>query len=355
MVASRRPGIRRAPRARVPGPHGPVYIGVVGERMLAAQYETSGSRAGEIAIVELERPRPGPGEVLVRVRLSGVNPTDVGSRAGRTFDPGHERVVPHHDGAGEIVAAGAGVPAARVGERVWIWLAQWRRWQGTAAQWVALPSAQAVALPDGASLELGAGLGIPAMTAHRCLHADGPIEGRTVLVHGGAGAVGHAAIELARFAGARVAATVSSEEKERLAAAAGAELVLDYRTGDVVAALRDWAPDGVDRIVEVALGANAGLDAEVIGHGREIVSYGAPDRPVEVSRALMYRNAGVRFVLVYTMPEGAKEAAVAGITRALEAGAMTALPALRFPLERIDDAHEAVRSHAVGKVLVELP
>jgi NADPH2:quinone reductase len=131
--------------------------------------------------------------------------------------------------------------------------------------------------------------------------------------------------------------------------------VLDYRAGDPLPALRAWAPDGFDRIVEVALGANAALDAEVIGHGREIVSYGAPDGPVEVSRALMYRNAGVRFVLVYTMPASAKEGAVADITRALEAGALTPLPALRFPLERIDEAHDAVRSHALGKVLVELP
>jgi len=325
------------------------------EQMLAAQYETSGPHQGEIAIVELDRPVVGPGEVLVRVHVSGVNPTDVGSRAGRTFDPGHERVVPHHDGAGEVVAVGDGVPRQRVGEQVWLWLAQWRRAQGTAAQYIALPSSQAVPLPAGASLDLGAGLGIPAMTAHRCLFADGPIDGMTILVQGGAGAVGHAAIELGRFGGARVATTVSSEEKARLAAAAGAELVVDYRAGDAIGPLRHWAPDGIDRIIEVAVGGNAELDSEVIAHGGEVISYGAPDKPIAVPRELMFRNAGVRFVLVYTMPEAAKHHAAADITRALRAGALTALPAVRFPLKEIDAAHEAVRSHAVGKVLVDLP
>jgi NADPH:quinone reductase len=323
--------------------------------MLAAQYETSGARQGEIRIVELERPVAGPGEVLVRVRVSGVNPTDIGSRAGRTFDPGHERVVPHHDGAGEIVAAGDGVPAERVGERVWLYLAQWRRSQGTAAQFIALPSAQAVALPVGTALDLGAGLGIPAVTAHRCLFADGSIAGTTVLVAGGAGAVGHAAIELARWGGARVASTVSSQEKERLAAAAGAELVVNYRSADAAEVLRRWAPDGVDRVIEVAIGANAELDAEVIAPNRDVISYGAPDKPITVPRALMVKNAGIRWVLIYTMPDPSTQRAVEDITTALEQGALTALPAVRFPLEEIDAAHEAVRGHAVGKVLVEIP
>jgi NADPH2:quinone reductase len=310
---------------------------------------------GELEIVEIDRPQPGPGEVLVRVRVSGVNPTDVGSRAGHTFDPGHVQVVPDHDGAGEVVEVGQGVPAERVGERVWLWLGQWRRALGTAAQFIALPAAQAVALPAGASLELGAGLGIPALTAHRCLLAAGPIEGRSVLVQGGAGAVGHAAIELARFAGARVAATVSSPEKAALASAAGAELVVDYRAQDVVAAVREWAPDGVDRVVEVAIGANIAVDAELIKPFHDISSYGRPDVPFVAPRTMMVKNSGIRWVLVYTMGEAAIAAAVADITRALEAGALTALPAIRFPLEEIAAAHDAVRDGAVGKVLVDIP
>jgi NADPH2:quinone reductase len=293
--------------------------------------------------------------VLVRVRVSGVNPTDWGSRGGRGFNPPFEHVVPHHDGAGEIVAVGAGVDPARVGERVWLWLGQWRRAQGTAAQLVALPSAQAVPLPDGASLELGAGLGIPALTAHRCLFADGAIDGATVLVQGGAGAVGHAAIELARLGGARVAATVSSDEKAGLAEAAGADLVVNYRSDDVAAALRAWAPDGVDRVIEVAIGTNVEVDASVLTDGGTIVSYGAPDRPIVPPLELMVRNGLVRFVLVYTMPDEAKAKAVADITSALRQGALTALPAVRFPLAETDAAHAAVRDHAVGKVIVDLP
>jgi NADPH2:quinone reductase len=325
------------------------------DTMLAAQYATSGPALGELEIVELPRPVPGPGEVLVRIRVSGVNPTDVGARSGRAFDVSHDLVVPNHDGAGEVVAVGQGVSASRVGERVWLYLAQWRRAQGTAAQWIALPSEQAVALPGDTSFDLGAGLGIPALTAHRCLFADGPLDGTTVLVAGGAGAVGHAAIELARWGGARVAATVSSEEKARLAAAAGADLVVNYRADGAVEAIRGWAPDGVERIIEVAIGGNAELDADVMAADHEIISYGAPDKPIAVPRALMFKNGAVRFVLVYTMPEAAKRQARADITEALRAGALTPLPAVRFPLEQIEAAHDAVREHAIGKVLVDIP
>jgi NADPH:quinone reductase len=325
------------------------------DRMLAAQYDTSGARMGELRIVELPRPQAGAGEVLVRLHVCGVNPTDVRTRSGQGFDPGHRQVVPGHDGAGEIVAVGEDVPHSRVGQRVWLYLSQWRRPQGTAAQWIALPSKLAVELPAATPFDLGAGLGIPALTAHRCLFADGPIVGAQVLVAGGAGAVGHAAIELARWGGARVATTVSSEEKERLAAEAGAELVVSYRGEGAVETIRAWAPEGVERIVEVALGANAALDAEVIAPGREIISFGAPDKPLEVPRALMVKNGAVRFVLVYTMPEAAKRQAVEDITDALSRGALSALPAIRFPLEQIEAAHEAVRQHAVGKVLVDLP
>jgi NADPH2:quinone reductase len=325
------------------------------DRMLAAQYETSGPALGELSIVELPRPEASHGEVLVRLRVSGVNPTDVGARSGRAFDTSHPRVVPNHDGAGEIVAVGDGVAASRVGERVWLYLSQWRRAQGTAAQWIALPSEQAVALPGDTPFEVGAGLGIPALTAHRCLFADGSVEGATVLIAGGAGAVGHAAIELARWGGARVAATVSSDEKARLAAAAGAELVVNYRTENAVEAIRSWAPDGVERIVEVAIGANAELDAEVMAANHAIASYGAPDKPIVVPRALMVKNGAVRFVLVYTMPEPAKRQAVEDITEALRQRALTALPPVRFPLEQIEAAHEAVREHAIGKVLVDIP
>src|SRR5215471_17988480 len=174
------------------------------DRMRAALYDRYGTAADVIRVTDIDQPQPGPGEVRVKVEYSGVNPTDWKSRSGATARPIDVFQIPHHDGAGVIDAVGSGVDPARNGQRVWIWLAAARRRWGTAAQWSVVPARQAVPLPDGASAELGASLGVPAMTAHRCLFADGPIAGQTVLVAGGAGAVGHFAIELAKHAGARV-------------------------------------------------------------------------------------------------------------------------------------------------------
>ncbi len=323
--------------------------------MLAARYPTGGESAGALAVVEMARPEPGPGEVLVRVRVSGVNPTDWKVRRTGGNAKVAEDVVPNQDGAGEIVAVGDGVDPGRVSERVWLWEGQWQRPQGTAAQWIALPAHQAVALPANASFGLGAGLGIPAITAHLCLFADGPLADAQVLVHGGAGAVGHAAIELARWRGARVATTVSSDEKAELARAAGAELVVNYRSEPAADVIREWAADGVSRIVEVNLPANAALNTEVLADGGVVSCYVAPDRSVELSRSLMVLNAHFSFVLVYTAPLEAKLAAVADISQALREGVLTALPEHRFTLEQIAAAHDAVEQGATGKVLVEIP
>ncbi|HEY1322078.1 MAG TPA: NADPH:quinone reductase, partial [Streptosporangiaceae bacterium] len=200
--------------------------------MRAALYRDMGEAAEVFQVEEVDRPEPGPGEVLVRVHASGVNPTDYKARSGAVPRPIDDFQIPHQDGAGVIEAVGAGVDPRRVGERVWLWLAAaGRRW-GTAAEWTALPARQAVPLPDGASFELGASLGVPAMTAHYCLFSDGPVNGQTVLVAGGAGAVGHFAIELAKRAGARVVTTVSSPDKAALAEKAGADLVVNYRSPD---------------------------------------------------------------------------------------------------------------------------
>ena len=324
--------------------------------MLAAQYRTSGDHAGELQIARLDKPEPGPGEVLVRVHVSGVNPTDWKSRkgGGRTT-ANFDAVVPNQDGAGVIEAVGEGVDGARVGERVWLWEAQWQRAQGSAAQWIALPSEQAVPLPDDLSFHFGAGLGIPAMTAHRCLTADGPVDGEAVLVTGGAGAVGHAAIELARHLGARVAATVSNDEKARLAEAAGAELVVNYRRDDVAEAVRDWAPDGVARVVDVDLVANLDASVAVLAANGAISGYAISQDELSLPRQLMSLNAVLRCILVYTMPGEAKRRAVADISAALRAGALTPLPEHHFPLEEIAAAHDAVEQGAVGKVLVDVP
>jgi NADPH2:quinone reductase len=325
--------------------------------MLAAAYLTSGPGEGVLESRELPDPAPGPGEVRVRVAVSGVNPTDwKARRSGRHGASDAPEIVPNQDGAGTIDAVGEGVDPARVGQRVWLYEAQWRRSRGTAAQHIALPAGQAVPLPDSASFDLGASIGIPAMTAHRCLFADGsPPTGAPVLVHGGAGAVAHAAIELAVWNGVRVATTVSSDEKARLARAAGAELVVNYRAEDVVSALREWAPDGVTRIVDVDPVTNLGLDAQVLAPGAAISCYAGAGAATELPWALMSLNATVEFVLVYTMPLDAKRAAVADISRALEDGVLTTLPLHRFALEQAAAAHDAVEAGAIGKVLIDIP
>jgi NADPH2:quinone reductase len=322
--------------------------------MRAALYETYGAAADVLRVTDVERPEPGPGEVRVRIELSGVNPTDWKSRGGTTARPIDGFQIPHHDGAGVIDAVGDGVDALRAGQRVWTWLAAaGRRW-GTAAQWSVVPARQAVPLPDGASAELGASLGVPAMTAHRCLFADGPIEGQTILVAGGAGAVAHYAIELGRRAGARVVTTVSSAEKADLAAKAGADLVVNYREPGAARQIRDFAAGAVDRVVEVALGANLELDLSVLRPGGHIVTYAAepgPDPALPV-RACMTANVVLRFMLLYGVPPEALDQAVADITTALQAGALTELPAHRFGLDDVVAAQDAVQAGAVGKVFV---
>jgi NADPH:quinone reductase len=323
--------------------------------MKAAVYRAHGTAADSLQVEEVDRPEPGPGQVRVRMQFSGVNPTDWKSRSGATPRPIDVFQVPHHDGAGTIDAVGAGVSAERVGQRVWTWMAAaGNRW-GTAAQWSVLPARRAVPLPAGASAELGASLGVPAITAHRALFADGPVDGKNVLVAGGAGAVGHYAIELAKFAGGRVAATVSGPEKARLATKAGAGLVVNYRDADAVSQLREWAPQ-MDRIVELALGANLDLDLGVSGPGTYIADYAAEATdPVLPVRRCMTANVTIRFILLYSMPAEAADKAVADISQAVAAGALTELPVTRFPLDQVAAAHDAVEAGAVGKVLIEIP
>lgn len=323
--------------------------------MKAALYRSYGSAADTLRVEDVDKPEPGPGQVRVRMQLSGVNPTDWKSRSGATPRPIDEFQVPHHDGTGVIDAVGPGVDAGRVGERVWTWMAAAGNQWGTAAQWSVLPARQAVSLPDGASAELGACLGVPAMTAHRALFADGPVEGTSVLVAGGAGAVGHYAIELAKFFGARVATTVSGPAKAELAAKAGADLVVNYRDADAADQLRAFAPQ-MDRIVELALGANLDLDLAVSGPRTHIVDYAAEvTDPILPVRRFMNANVTLRFILLYGVPAEAADQAVTDISQALQAGALTELPVTRFGLDQVAAAHEAVEAGAVGKVVVEIP
>ena len=323
--------------------------------MRAIWYERPGPAAEVLNFGELPDPEPGPGEVRVRVALSAINPTDV-KRRERGREVGlFARIIPHNDGAGVIDRVGEGVPAQRLGARVWIFGAQAGRPFGTAARFVVLPERQAIRLPDVATIEDGACLGIPAVTAHRCLFADGPVDGKAVLVAGGAGAVGHFAIELAKQAGARVVSTVSSPEKAELASKAGADRVVNYRDGDAAEQIRAFA-QRMDRIVEVALGANTELDLAVSGPGTVIVTYAAePKDPVLPVRACMTANVVLRFILLYGVPRPSLDQAAREVSAALAVGALSELPLHRFPLDDIAAAHEAVEAGAVGKVLVDIP
>jgi NADPH:quinone reductase len=319
--------------------------------MRAALYESHGSARDVLRVTEVDRPEPGPGQVRVRIEASGVNPTDWKSRSGATPRPMNGFQIPHQDGAGVIDAVGEGVDRGRVGERVWVWLAAAGQPWGTAAEWSVVPAEQAVLLPDGVSAELGASLGVPAVTAHRCLFADGPVADKNVLVAGGAGAVGHFAIELAKHGGARVISTVSGPPKAELAAKAGADLVVNYTEPDAVDQIRPYAP--LDRIVEVALGANLQLDLALSGAQTHIVTYAAePQDPLLPVRACMTANVTLRFILLYTAPRAALLQAAADITQALRDGALTELPVTRFSLDQAAEAHEAVEAGAVGKVIV---
>jgi NADPH2:quinone reductase len=330
--------------------------------MRAAVFRQPGPSAEVLRVEEVPTPEPGPGQVRVRMAVSGVNPTDWKSRSGATPLPlGADFQVPNQDGAGVIDKVGEGVDGSRVGERVWLYLAAWQNRYGTAAEYTVVPQERAVALPDHVSFDLGANLGVPALTAHRCLYADGDIEDRTVLVHGGAGAVGHFAIELARAGGATVISTVSSPEKARLATAAGAHHVVDYREGDPVAEIRAIAPDGVDVIAEVALGANLDLDLSVLRFRGTLSVYANNGGvPVELDvRRTMVMNTRFQFLVLYTAGPQVLGAAIEDVTAAVADGALPVgedhgLPLLRFPLDRTADAHRAVENGAVGKVLVDL-
>jgi NADPH:quinone reductase len=323
--------------------------------MLAARYEATGPATDVLRVQEIATPEPGAGEVLVRIAVSGVNPTDFKSRSGATGQPAGAFQIPNQDGAGTIEAVGDGVDPRRIGERVWLYFAAFKREWGTAAEYTVIPSEQAVRLPDGVSEDLGASLGIPALTAHRCLLADGPVDGRTVLVAGGAGAVGHAAIELAAWLGANVIATVSGDEKAELARKAGAHHVVNYRDDDAAEQIRAAAPDRVHRVVEVALGANLELDLAVCARNAAVCTYAddgaAPQLEV---RRLMGANLVLRFVMVYVMGADAVRAAVRDVTAALEAGALTPLPLHRFGLADTAAAHDAVEAGTVGKVLIDV-
>ena len=320
-----------------------------------------------LTLVERDLPEPGPGEVRVRLVRAGVNPTDWKRREQPLPAP---EVTPGQDGAGVVDAVGTGVEGLAVGDRVWLLLAQREKPHGTAAEHTVQPASHVVPLPDDASYDLGASLGVPAVTAHRALTsaelgpdrlAPGAMTGMTVLVAGGAGAVGNAAIQLARWAGATVVTTVSGPEKAALATAAGADHVVNYREDDAEAAILAVAPDGVDLVVEVAPAQNNALDLAVTKVHATVAIYannGGDDYTVPL-RPTFSKNLRYQYVILYTLDERFLQAAVEDISAAVAAGALrvgedAGVPLHLFPLEETAAAHDAVQAGAVGKVLIQL-
>ncbi|MBV9544825.1 MAG: NADPH:quinone reductase [Chloroflexi bacterium] len=326
--------------------------------MRAAWYERQGDPQDVLQVGERDRPEPRAGEVRVRIHASGVNPSDTYGRSGRQAPMAFPWVIPHQDGAGVIDAVGGGVPTDRVGERVWVYEATFNRQGGTAAEYCVVPANRAVRLPHSVDFDSGACLGIPAMTAHRAVFADGPVHGQTILVTGGAGGVGSTAIQLAVWGGATVFATVSSEEKARVARDRGASQVLNYREQDVAAEVQKFTSNaGVERVVDVDFGGNLATSTACLKPNGVIASYASrgAEKPEVPFRQLMVKNITVHAILVYTMAESAKQAAMSEITRALEAGALHPLITSRLSLDDIARAHAHVeRVSSIGNTVLQV-
>lgn len=327
--------------------------------MKAIWYEQYGNARDVLKYGEIETPVPKSDEIRVSVEVSGLNPSDIKRRrAVSAANPNFPKVIPHMDGSGIIDAVGSNVSNFRKGDRVWLYEAQFGRAFGTAAEYVVLPEHQAVKLPEGISFEAGASLGVPAMTAHRCLFLDGPIKGKTILVQGGAGAVGKYAIELAKWGSAgNVIATVSSEEKANVAREAGADHVVNYKAENSVEKIRGLATEGVDLVVEVSFGSNWATDAAVLKENGIISAYSSDSqREPKISfPALMGKNLTVHFILVYLMPKEAHKDAIRAIQDALGKQYLEPTIARRFPLSSTIDAHEFLESgKALGKILIDV-
>lgn len=333
--------------------------------MRAAWYDSPGPAKDVLKVGQLPTPKPAPGEVLVEVRASGINPSDYKRRS--TADPSasrHDTVVPHSDGAGVVVDAGNGVDPIWVGRRVWIWNAinrhgyaapGTREW-GTAAEFVAVPLECVSVLPETTDFMTGACLGVPAFTAYSAVFADGPVADKTVLVQGGAGSVGSLAIQFAVHAGATVIATVSSDVKAERALDAGAHHVINYRNGSLADDVRKIVPDGVDRIVEVDFAANIRVDSELIKTNGTVSSYSSPSNrcPQIPYYDLQYKAVTVRTIQVFTMPGPLRSVAVRAINSALEQSQLHPYIAESFPLEQIAAAHEAAEGKPNGNIVLTM-
>jgi NADPH2:quinone reductase len=324
--------------------------------MKAITFEKFGLAQDVLNASEEPKPEPGDGEVLVKVAASGVNPSDVKKRAGsasRLLSDGF--VIPHSDGSGVIEAVGNGVSETRIGERVWLYQAQYERRFGTAAEYVAVSSDRAPRLPDAASFEIGACLGIPAMTSHRCILADGDVAGKVILVTGGAGRVGHYAIQWGNLGGAKVIASASNDADKAACLEAGAAAVVNHRDADFAAQiLAANSGKKVDRIVDVEFGQNLSAVLEVAKIGATIATYSSMRKPEPTIPfyKMMFADITVRFVIVYAMPESAKDDAVRDINAALDAGKLQHRVTHVVPFDECARAHEIIEAGSVRGCVV---
>jgi NADPH2:quinone reductase len=331
--------------------------------MRAAWYDRPGPARDVLQIGDLATPTVRPGEVLIEIRASGINPSDYKRRGTEAVEGSKGgRIVPHSDGSGTVVAVGGGVRPDWLGQSVWIWNAINRRGYaepgprelGTAAEFVAIPLEYVAILPDETSFEVGACLGVPAFTAYAALFADGPLKAKTVLVQGGAGAVGELAVQLASQAGATVIATVSSDQKGRRALAAGAHHAINYREQNVVEQVEQLTEQGVDRIIEVDFGANIDIDARIIKSYGTIAAYSSTSdpHPVLPYYSLQYKGASVRTIQVFTMPTSLRSDAVEAINAALKDGRLRPTIAEQFTLDDVALAHEAAENRPEGNIVL---
>lgn len=326
--------------------------------MKAAYYEQVGAAKSVLSIADLDPPDVTPGHVRIKVFASGINPSDVKQRAGwGGLKMRFPRVIPHNDGAGIIDAVGEGVSPNRVGERVWIYEATLENGLGTAAEYVVVPSENAIALPENTTFAEGACLGVPAMTAHYCVLQDGVVTGQTIFVAGGAGAVGNYAIQWAKWSNATVITTVSSDEKAEIAASAGADYIINYKTENVAQRVKEIAKKGVDRIIEVDFGANLATNLKIIKRNGIIATYASDAQlaPQVPTYDLIYKNLTVHYVLVYAMPKAAHKKAAEDITTALKAKVLKHRIAQQFSLDQIAEAHERLESgQAIGNLVITI-
>jgi len=326
--------------------------------MKAVWYTKTGNASDVLEIGELDDPLPNVGEVLVKIKTSGVNPSDVKIRAGARGELQFRRVIPHSDGGGEIVDVGEGVDRNRIGERVWIWNGAFSRADGTCAELISLPEFQAVKINNEVSYESAACMGIPASTAYYGLLANGPIKNKTVLISGGAGAVGFYGIQIAKLFGANVITTISNDEKAEIANNAGADKVINYKNENVLEEIMEYTEnDGVDRIFEVEFGGNLPINEKIIKPNGVIAAYGsmAEMEPKLPFYNLMFKGVKIDTFLIYSIEKKFREELLNGLSELLNQNSLKHMISQTYSIDDVVNAHEAMESGSViGNIVIEI-